>query len=185
MALPRIVAASAVAVAALGLIGVGTGAQYTDATTSTQHITAGMLDVALTSSAAGSRVDDAGKNLTLGAWGPTDATFTTGVQPVTFTNTGTVAATRVVISATSAEQTDGTSAALAQQICVHLTAAGTTVYDGPLRSLRAAALSRTFPARTSVSATVELYAGSGACPALTARAMGGSISPRFTATFSG
>ena len=187
MAPHRLVAASALAIASLALIGAGAGARYTDSATSGQRITAGKLDLTLSSTAAGSSVASSGKGLTLGAWGPTNATFTTGTQPVRFTNTGTAAARRVVITLARPVAPAGSRAAtaLAKEVCVTLTAAGSTVYDGPLRSMGSTTLSLDLAPRASFPASLRFYAGYGACPALTARAMGGSITPRFTATFSG
>ncbi|HEV7148837.1 MAG TPA: hypothetical protein VGN48_17740 [Pedococcus sp.] len=185
MASRRIVAASALAISAFGLIGAGASAQFTELTPLKEHITAGTLDIALSSRAPGSVVTARGKKLTFASVGPTNATFTTGAQPMRFTNSGSIAAHSIVVAAAPLPAfATRTSAAFEQQVCVHLVVEGATLYDGPLRRMQPSLRALTVPAHTSVPATVEFYAGHGTCPALTPSAMGGSITPGFRATFS-
>ena len=91
MALSRkVLAAGAVGVAALALIGTGAGASFTDAVHATQTINAGTMTIQI-SDAAGSVSAD-GKSVTLPAFGPTGSTFETS-NTITVKNIGHIPAT--------------------------------------------------------------------------------------------
>jgi predicted ribosomally synthesized peptide with SipW-like signal peptide len=179
MASPRIAVAAALAVAALGLIGAGAGAQFTDAATVEQRVVAGTLDMRLSGTGTVAR---SGKVLTLPDQGPTQSSFSTGPQRVILTNNGTIAAHGITVSAAANPVAGAASAALAGQVCLRLVAATGTVYDGRLTSMAPRSAAVTIPAGGSASVTVEFYAGSGACGSLTPAAEGGSINPTLSAS---
>ena len=170
----RIGIAATLAVASLGLIGAGAGAQFTDATTVQQHVAAGTLDVRV--SGAGS-LSPGGKALALPAWGPTNSSFTTGPQPLTLTNRGTVAAHGVTVSAAAYPAAGAASAALAGQVCLRLVVASVVLYDGPLSAATHVSAALTIASSASAQATAEFYAGARTCPSLTAATQGGAITP--------
>src|ERR1035438_9660317 len=75
----------ALGVAGIGLVGVGAHAVLTQNTTSSQQITAGTMNVTLSTTGAGA-VGNNTSALTLAPVGPTGSSFTTGDEVVTITN---------------------------------------------------------------------------------------------------
>ncbi len=190
MASRRIALAAALGVAALGLVGAGAGAQFTDAVTVKQHITAGTLVMRLSSASPGVTVSGDGRNASFADLGPTQSSFSSGVKGLTITNAGTVAAQSVTFSATTAKGADTASDALAKQLCVAITVAGQPYYNGKLTDFPTKAYAAAFPARGQSTATVEFYAGPGTghaaeCAALDDSAQGGSVTPSLNAAFTG
>lgn len=186
----RIAFAAALAVAGLGLVGAGAGAQFTDAVTVQQHITAGTIDVQLTSSDQSVTFSHDGKTATFADLGPTQSTFSSGAIPTTITNHGTATASAITLTANDIAGLGANSAALADQLCVRVISpavGGTVAYDGPLSGLQAHPLSiqGDIPAGGTDSFTTEFYAGSGACPSLTNAAQGGDVHPSVTVNYVG
>lgn len=151
----------AVGVAALALIGAGAAAQFTTTTTSSQNITSGTLSVVLSSPAA--TAGDGTSTLTLGAYGPTGSSFTTGDDTVTMTNNGNIPASEL----TEAIGTNYPSSQLAADlyICEVSYGPGLTpdyvIYNGPLVSaLYTQAISGTIAVGGTDEYTTNIYAGS-------------------------
>ena len=186
----RIVFAAALGVAAHGLVGAGAGAQFTDAVTVKQHITAGSIDVQLSSSNPGVTVSPNGKTAQFADLGPTQSTFTSGPVATTITNHGTATASAIVLSAADVHGSSAASNALAAQLCVRIISpvGGDVADQGPLSGLVAAplALSEAIAANGGTdSFTTEFYAGSSGCPSLTNAAQGGVVNPSVTVSYVG
>ncbi|HEV7148836.1 MAG TPA: hypothetical protein VGN48_17735 [Pedococcus sp.] len=183
----RIAFAAALAVAGLGLVGAGAGAQFTDAVAVQQHITAGTIDVQLTSSDPSVTLSHDGKTATFADLGPTQSTFSSGAIPTVITNHGTATASAIVLSADDLVGSGANSAALASQLCVKIVSSGQTAYDGVLSGLKAHPLQiqGDVPTGGTDSFTTEFYAGSGACPSLTNAAQGGDVQPSVTVNYVG
>jgi len=81
----KIAVVAAVAAAGFGLIGAGAGATFTDAVTTTQKVTAGSIDVQLTSSDESVSISSDGKTASFADLGPTQSTFSSGAVPTTIT----------------------------------------------------------------------------------------------------
>jgi len=94
MKLRAIALAGVVSVAGLGLIGAGAHAVFTTSTASSQTITAGTLDVVVSSPDAPgcTLVSDGCTSLTLNPVGPVGSTFDTKASVVTLTNVGNIPA---------------------------------------------------------------------------------------------
>ena len=185
----RIAFAAALGVAALGLVGAGAGAQFTDAVSVKQHITAGTIDVQLSSDAPGVTFSANRKTAQYADLGPTQSTFTSGPIATTITNHGTATASAIVLSAGDTHGASAASNALAAQLCVRVISpvGGDVAYDGPLSGLIASPLNITgdiAPTGTD-SFSTEFYAGSGACPSLTNAAQGGVVNPSVTVSYVG
>jgi predicted ribosomally synthesized peptide with SipW-like signal peptide len=208
----------------LALVGVGAGATFTDSTTSTQTITAGSLDVSLSSPDVPGCTDATNRchSLTLPPVGPVASTFLTNNSLITITNTGNIPVTFDAIQ--MSETHDGNSAAsnaLAHQmnVCIRSTDASGgpwTEGNGPLST--AVALTPSVKENPVVLAPNEtatydtnFYAGENSLchsvssdgtntkaawdgydggpyhtPAsLTNAAMGGSVTPTLTFSFTG
>jgi len=178
--------AGALGVAGLGLIGLGAHATFTQTAYTQQQITAGTMNVAL-SSAGGSWTSP---TLTMAPVGPVGSNFTTGDQKVTITNNGNITVTGMTLSFTdpSANTTFDSEA----QICLYR--AG-SLFNNSFDSFTG---SVTVPLSIGAGGTdsfyINVYAGSGftapACgndgsAALTNGALGGVVNPTLTAVFTG
>jgi hypothetical protein len=151
----------AMSIAGLGLIGAGAHAIFTTSTTSTQNITAGTLSVVLSSPAA--TAGNGTGTLTLGAYGPTASTFTTGDDTVTMTNNGTIPASEL----TETIGTDYPTSTLAGELYVCEVSYGPgltpdyVIYNGPLTSaLYTQAITGTIAVNGIDEYTTNIYAGS-------------------------
>jgi hypothetical protein len=178
--------AGALGVAGLGLVGLGAHASFTQDAYTQQHITAGTMNVALSSDGG----TWSSPTLTMASIGPVGSSFTTGDQPVTITNNGNVTVTGMTFN--SLTDPGGNSTFDAEtQLCLYK---GGSVYNGAIDS---------FPGGTNVALSiapgatdvfyVNFYAGGGitapACgndgsPSLTNPAQGAAIEPTFYITFS-
>jgi hypothetical protein len=187
----RIAFAAALGVAALGLVGAGAGAQFTDAVTVKQHVTAGTINLKLTSDDIAVSVSPNGKTAQFADLGPTQSTFTSGAVATTITNHGTATASAIVLSAANVHGPSAASNALAAQLCVRIISpavGGGVAYDGPLSGLAASPLSINGDIAANGgtdSFTTEFYAGSGACASLTNAAQGGVVNPSVTVSYVG
>ncbi|MGZ4687943.1 hypothetical protein, partial [Oryzihumus sp.] len=108
----KLAMAGALGLASLGLIGAGAGATFTDAVASTQQITAGRINVQASTDASGATTSGDGKSITFEAFGPTNSTFTNHAPKINVTNTGTVQADAIWLSATDVNGGDDASHAL-------------------------------------------------------------------------
>lgn len=118
----------------LGLagVGLGAGANFTDAVSATQSVTAGTMSVRVDSTNGDTSPD--GKTVTLHAAVNEPSTFTAGPSTVTVTNTGNIPATEVQLVASAA--TNGASGdALLSQMYVKIFSSGQTFYNGLLSGL--------------------------------------------------
>ncbi len=185
----KLAVVAAVAAAGFGLIGAGAGATFTDAVTSTQKITAGSIDVRLTSTDESVTISGDGKTASFADLGPTQSTFSSGAVPTTITNHGTATANAIVLSAADVHGADDASTALASQLCVKVISpiGGQVAYDGKLSGLQANPLQITGPVGPGKtdSFTTEFYAGTGECASLTNAAEGGVVNPSVTVSYVG
>ena len=185
----KFLAAGALGVAALGLVGVGTGASFTDAVHTTQKVTAGTLDMRLSSTADGASISNDGKTVSFKDLGPTQSTFSSGAQPATIKNVGNIDANAILLSADDARDSNAASNALRDELWVRIISpiGGGVAYDGTLANLEAHPLQLTgpVPPQGTDSFTTEFYAGSGNAPSLDNAAEGGVVTPTITVTYSG
>ena len=185
----KIAFAAALAVAGLGLVAAGAGAQFTDAVTVQQHITAGTIDVKLSSNNPSVALSNDGKTATFADLGPTQSTFSSGPIATTITNAGTATASAIVLSASDLVGAGANNAALASQLCVRIVSpvGGGEAYNGPLSGLQNSPLSiqGDIPAGGTDSFTTEFYAGSNGCASLTNAAQGGVVTPSVTVSYVG
>jgi len=138
---PKLLAFLGAGFVGIAAIGAGAGATFTDATHSVQTITAGTLDVRLSSPAA--TAGDNSKSLTLAGFGPTGSTFKTDASSITITNYGTLAAQEVWVGVSAAALT-GADAALWSQLSLCIWSppsinggSGLTVFNGLVSTLEA------------------------------------------------
>jgi predicted ribosomally synthesized peptide with SipW-like signal peptide len=186
----KFLAAGALGVAALGLVGVGTGASFTDAVHTTQKVTAGTLNMQLSTTASGASVSNDGKTVSFKDLGPTQSTFSSGAQPATITNAGNISANAIQLSASDVRGSDPASDALRNELYVRIISpiGGGVAYDGTLTGLEANPLTLTGPVPPNGgtdSFTTEFYAGGGQAPSLNNAAEGGVVTPTITVTYSG
>jgi predicted ribosomally synthesized peptide with SipW-like signal peptide len=191
---------SVIAVAGLGLIGVGSNAVFTQDTISSQQITAGTMKVVIFEAPA----TDGGATLTLAAVGPTNSTFTSGDHKVIIKNTGNIAVQEITSTPGFTTGSSSASAALAAQVYLCEVSSGTVIYNGPLSSATAQAIQGTLAVNAMDDYTVNYYAGTvpTACGAVTAvgavavpgnsvapsllnTAQGGVITPTLTVSYTG
>ena len=118
----------AFSVAGVGLIGVGTHATFFASTTDNQQITAGTMNVTLSTTGAGA-VGNNTSALTLGPVGPTGSSFTTGDQIVTITNHSNIP---VNITSIGTGSTYPTSALATELYICEVDPYGYVDYNGPL-----------------------------------------------------
>ena len=83
----KALAAGALGVGALALIGTGAGASFTDSVHDTQHVQAGTMNVQITGPAGGTLSGD-GKTVTFASFGANGSTFETPRKVVTIRNNG-------------------------------------------------------------------------------------------------
>jgi predicted ribosomally synthesized peptide with SipW-like signal peptide len=184
----KFLAAGALGVAALGLVGVGTGASFTDAVHTTQKVTAGTLDMRLSTTAAGASISNDGKTVSFKDLGPTQSTFSSGLQPATITNAGNIDANAIQLSAADVRGSNAASDALRNELYVRIISpiGGGVAYEGTLTNLEANPVTLTgpVPPQGTDSFTTEFYAGNGV-PSLDNAAEGGVVTPTITVTYSG
>jgi hypothetical protein len=196
----------AMSVAGVGLIGVGAHATFTTSTASAQTITAGTLNITLSSSDAAS--GNGSPSLTLAAVGPTASSFTTGDQLVTITNSGNVTAAE--LTATPGDTFDGSGGALsansrlAAEVYLCETSSGEVIYNGLLSAATLQDINGSLAPAATDNYTFNIYAGdvttgcgsdttvgspavsgTSSAPSLANDAEGGVINPSLTVAYSG
>jgi predicted ribosomally synthesized peptide with SipW-like signal peptide len=196
--------------AGLGLVGAGAHAVFTQNTVSSQQITAGTMNVQLSTTAVGANLSANGQTLTFANFGPTGSTFTTGDLAVTITNYSNFAVSELV--STPGDTYDGSggpaspNSLLAAEAYLCETSSGTVIYNGLLSAAPAQPIGGTLAAYPTSGDTdgytVNIYAGSvtTACgsgtsgtavsgtstaPTLAQGAQGGVIDPTLTVSYSG
>jgi len=189
MSARKLAMVGALGLASIGLIGAGAGATFTDAVNTTQKVTAGTINVQLSSNAQGVTVSQDGKTATFNDLGPTNSTFTNGAMPVNVSNTGTVQADAIWLSATDTRGNDAASDALVGQMCVAIVSpvGGQDVYRGTLANLEAhpVQVAGPLPVGGHDEWSTEFYAGSNGCASLTNAAEGGTVTPTITVSYQG
>jgi len=192
---------SALGVAGMGLVGVGSHAAFTQNTKSDQVITAGTMNVVLSVGAAQS---GSGPTLTLSPVGPVNSTFTTGDQTITITNKGNIAVQEITSTPGDDFTASPANTALHSEAYLCEVSSGTVIYNGPLSAAPAQAINGTLAATQTDSYTVNVYAGTAttACgavttigatavsgastaPSLANDAQGGTIDPTLTVSYTG
>ena len=182
----KVLTVGALGVAAFALIGAGANATFTDGVQAQQAITAGTMNMAITSTAANAWRSPDGKTLTLAPFGPVGSTFDTGPQAIIVSNNSDIDAKMVKLVVTAPTS----NAQLRNGIYVKIQMDGATspVYDGLLTKLQSSAsqfvLGQTIAHGTSMTAYVTFYAG-GDVTSLPDGAQGGLVIPTFTVSFNG
>lgn len=180
-------------VAGFGLVGAGAGATFTDAVHTTQKITAGTIDVTLSSTDGNVNIAQDGKTATFSDLGPTQSVFSSGAVPTTITNNGTATANAIELSASDDHGSDAASISLASQMCVRILSPidGSVAYDGKLSALESHPLMLAGPVgpQGTDSFSTEFYAGikggHEGCDSLTNDAEGGVVTPTITVSYQG
>ena len=201
---------SVIAVAGLGLIGVGSNAVFTQNTVSSQQITAGAMKVVIYE--GNNEPANAGANVVMAAVGPTNSTFTTGDKKVTIHNVGNIDVQEIKL--TPATNTTGGSnpetLALAAQVSLCMVSlnssnVGVVIYNGLLSATQPQSITGTLGVNATDNYTATYYAGdvttpcgivtggtnalavSGTSysPSLTNFAQGGVITPTMTVSYTG
>jgi predicted ribosomally synthesized peptide with SipW-like signal peptide len=175
----KVAIVGALGAAALGLVGIGTQATFTDAVASSQQVTAGHMDVQLSSADAGATQSADKKSVSFANLGPVNSTFTSPTATAVITNKGNIAVNAWKLSI--AHTTDGTSASttLASELGVKLMSEGQVIFDGPLSTFEANPIMVTGPIAPNGTDgyTVQFYAGAGVLPSLTNAAQDGVVVP--------
>jgi predicted ribosomally synthesized peptide with SipW-like signal peptide len=178
--------AGVLGVAGLGLIGLGAHATFTQTAYTQQQITAGTMNVALSSDGG----TWSSPTLTMANVGPVGSNFTTGDQQVLITNNGNITVTGMTL--TFSDPVANFTFDSEAQICLYRSGA---LFNNSFDSFTG---SVTVPLSIAPGGTdafyVNVYAGSGftapACgndgsAALTNGALGGVVNPTLTAVFTG
>ena len=141
-------------VAGIGLTGTGAHGVSTATTTSAQTITAGTVDVTLSSPFPGV-TGNGTPNIRFADLGPEGSTFTTWDQLVTITNHSDIPVSD--ITATPADSTDGSPASLAFANEVYLceVSLDRVIYNGPLHLAPALAIDGTLAAYPGPGNTLD------------------------------
>ena len=201
-----VVATGALSVAGLGLIGVGTHATFSVDPAANQVISSGTLAVAASSPSDPSCLTSAANctDITLTSSANNGSSFTTGPEELVLTNVGTLPAFYTTLGITNADPSN----ALASEAYLCLTDSNNNVlYNGPFSGASSLSFHDSIPVSAAAGNQlidfVSIYAGSGssqcgavttpyhtgvtgsnpAAPSLTNDAMGQSIDPTFTFTF--
>jgi hypothetical protein len=191
----KVLTVGALGVAAFALIGAGASATFSDGVQAQQTISAGTMNMTITSPAAGAWRTTDGKTLTLKPYGPVGSTFSTGAQEIIVSNSSNIDAkmVKLVVSAPTSNNQ------LRDGIYVKIqtgSADGPVVYDGLLTALESSASpfiqGQTIAHGSSVTADVTFYAGDtnansagGARVSLPDGAQGGVVVPTFTVSYTG
>jgi hypothetical protein len=178
----------ALGVAAFSLIGAGATATFTDGAQAKQTMTAGTMNMTITSTAKGAHRSDDSKTLTLKAYGPVGSTFSTGPQNIIVSNNSNIDAKMVKLKVTAATTNDE----LRDGIYVKIETGDdkTLVYNDLLTHLESSLspliAGQTIASGASMTAYVTFYAGgSDSRPSLPNGAQGGLVTPTFKVSFTG
>ena len=182
----KVLTVGALGIAAFALIGAGASATFTDGTAAQKTITAGTMNMTITSTTPGAWRTTDGKTLTLAAYGPVGSTFSTGPQTVIVSNNSSIDAKLVKLSVTAPTSNEQLRDGI--YVKIQMAGANSPVYDGLLADLESSATpfikGQTIAAGTSMTADVTFYAGDSK-PSLPDGAQGGVVVPTFTVGFTG
>jgi predicted ribosomally synthesized peptide with SipW-like signal peptide len=202
----KISIAAGLGVAALGLVGVGTGASFTDSVSTQQQVSAGHMNVQISTDNVNFSKSGQWDN-----FGPVGSTFDTTMHDAVIKNNGDIPVNAWRLSLDWSTQGSGTAGdALANEAIVRVTSVtgGGILYDGHLAYLKAHPLLVTGPLAPGATDDIgiEVYAGQdlagtcqsgipidpafSACPAtgvqsLNDDAQGGVITPKVTVDYVG
>jgi predicted ribosomally synthesized peptide with SipW-like signal peptide len=198
--------------AGLGLVGAGAHAVFTQNTVSSQQITAGTMNVQLSTLVPGANLSANGQTLTFAPFGPTGSSFTTGDELVTITNYSNFVVSEIMATPGDTYDSSGGPASpnslLAAEAYLCEVSSSYVIYNGPLASAPAQAISGSLAAYPGTGNTdnysVNIYAGTEptACgtgttgttpnvpgtstaPTLLQGAQGGVINPSMTVSYTG
>ena len=195
-------------VAAIALIGAGASATFTQNTVSSQQITAGTMNVQLSTLVTGAVLSNNGQTLTFSAVGPENSSFTTGDELVTITNNSNIPVTEITATpGDSFDSSGGPTSAnsrLAAEAYLCEVSSNEVIYNGLLSAAPAQSITGGLAVGATDSYTINVYAGSettacgtgttGTNPAvpgtsvglsLNNDAEGGVIDPSMTVTYNG
>jgi predicted ribosomally synthesized peptide with SipW-like signal peptide len=183
----KVFTVGALGVAAFALIGTGASATFSDYAQAKQVITAGTMNMTITSTADGASGTRDGKTLTLKPYGPVGSTFSTGPQTITVSNNSNIDAKLVKLEVTAPTTNDQLRDGI--YVRIQLAESKVVVYDGVLTDLESSASplisGQTIKSGSSMSAVVTFYAGKEDNPALPNGAQGGVVVPTFSVSFDG
>ena len=182
----KVLTVGALGVAAFALIGAGANATFTDGVQAQQAITAGTMNMTITSTAPNATRSSDGKTLTLDPYGPVGSTFTTGPQTIIVSNNSTIDAKMVKLVVTA--NTSNNQLRDGIYVRIQMVGANSPVYDGLLTQLQSSSsqlvTGQTIAHGRSMAADVTFYAGD-TVPSLPDGAQGGVVVPTFTVSFTG
>ena len=183
----KTIAGALIAVGGLALVGVGTGAVFTDSVSARQAIEAGKIDVRV----APAKADEGnaswdGKTVTFDSFGPTGSSFHSTPVDTVITNAGNVQADAIVLKASAELGPDhAASTAVLDKLQVKITSQGQPVYEGSLTALMNQSLQVAGPLSTTGNDnfTTEYYVPG--TDSLDNSAEGGVVTPNITVDYVG
>ena len=182
----KVFTVGALGVAAFALIGAGASATFSDGAEAKQVISAGTMNMTITSPEAGALRTTDGKTLTLKPYGPVGSTFSTGAQTIIVSNSSNIDAKMVKLVVTAPTSNDELKDGI--YVKIQMGDLKATVYDGLLTELQSSAnpaiKGQTIKAGSSIAAEVTFYAGD-TQPTLPNGAQGGVVVPTFAVSFDG
>jgi len=182
----KVFTVGALGVAAFALIGAGASATFNDSVEAKQLITAGSMNMTITSPETGAWRTTDGKTLTLKPYGPVGSTFSTGPQTIIVSNSSNIDAKMVKLVVTAPTSNDELKDGI--YVKIQMADTRTPLYDGLLTDLQDSAdpaiKGQTIKAGSSIAAEVTFYAGDPQ-PALPNGAQGGVVVPTFSVSFDG
>jgi hypothetical protein len=182
----KVLTVGAMGVAAFALIGAGASGTFTDGAAAQQVLTAGTMNMTITSPADGAMRTPDGKTLTLKPYGPVGSTFSTGPQSIIVSNNSNIDAKMVKLAVLAPTTNDELRDGIYVKIQMGDKSPG---YDGLLTDLDSSSSSiikgQTIEAGTSLTATVTFYSGYNGRPSLPNGAQSGVVIPTFKVSFTG
>jgi predicted ribosomally synthesized peptide with SipW-like signal peptide len=162
MKLKTVAMTGMMSLAGFGLIGVGAHAAFTQTTQSVQPITAGSMNVQLSTTVAGANLTNSGQTLTFPDPGPTGSSFV-DVDPVTITNYSSFAVSEIALQVTDPDNLNtAQSAALDTETWACFYSDGELLVNEPLPTVEGyanAVVGGSISAGGTDSYTVVFYAG--------------------------
>jgi predicted ribosomally synthesized peptide with SipW-like signal peptide len=184
----KTVAAAMIAVGGLALVGVGTGAVFTDSVSAQQQIDVGHIDVRVAPANPndGSASWD-GKTVTFNTFGPTGSSFHTTQVNTVITNHGTVKADAIWLKASAVLGPNAAASnAVLDKLHVTITSQNATIYNGLLSALIANPMQVQGPLDLdgNDNFTTEYYVPAG-LDSLDSSAQDGTVTPKVTVEYVG
>jgi predicted ribosomally synthesized peptide with SipW-like signal peptide len=195
-------------VASIALIGAGASAIFTQNTVSSQQITAGTMNVQLSTTVSGAGLSANGQVLTFAALSGVGSSFTTGDQTVVITNYSTFPVSEITSTPGDSYDSSGgpgsANSLFAGEAYLCEVSSGEVIYNGLLSAAPAQPINGTLAPGATDNYTINVYAGSEttACgavtsvgatavsglstaPTLVQDAQGGVIDPTMTISYTG